>query len=82
MGLLIITVWFTRFSRSVHLGYQAIKSGESEIVVAGGQENMSMAQHSAMLRTGTKLGTVSFTDTLLTDGLTDPMIKMHMGDTG
>lgn len=67
--------------KSVHLGYQAIKSGESEIVVAGGQESMSMAQHCAMLRTGTKLGSVSFSDTLLTDGLMDPMLKMHMGDT-
>ncbi len=55
--------------KSVALGYQAILSGDSAIVVAGGQESMSMAPHCAYLRTGQKMGSVEFLDTMLKDGL-------------
>lgn len=68
--------------RSVYSAYQAIKSDEASIVVAGGQESMSQAQHTAFMRLGTKYGNCVFKDSLLVDGLTDPTLKMHMGDTG
>src|SRR5271166_6268679 len=54
--------------RAVALGYQAILNGDSEIVVAGGQESMSQAPHCAYLRGGTKMGDVSFIDTMIKDG--------------
>ena len=67
--------------RSVALGYQAILNGDSEIVVAGGQENMSKAPHVANLRNGTKMGDVSFIDTMIRDGLWDAFNGYHMGQT-
>lgn len=67
--------------KSVYSAYQAIKSDEASIVVAGGQESMSQAQHTAFMRLGTKYGNCVFKDSLLVDGLTDPTLKMHMGDT-
>ncbi|KAF5274392.1 hypothetical protein FQA39_LY07272 [Lamprigera yunnana] len=67
--------------KAVCLGYQGIKSGDSEIVICGGQESMSMAQHSAHLRAGVKLGGLEFKDTLLVDGLTDAFEGVHMGVT-
>jgi acetyl-CoA C-acetyltransferase len=67
--------------RAVALGFQAIRNGDSSIVVAGGQESMSMAQHAAFLRGGTKFGPVSFADTMITDGLTDAFNAIHMGIT-
>lgn len=66
--------------KTVALGYQAIRNGDSNIVVAGGQENMSRAQHSTYLR-GSKLGSLNLCDTLLTDGLTDAFNNMLMGET-
>ncbi len=67
--------------RSVALGYQAIVNGDSEVVVAGGQESMSQAPHVANLRNGTKMGDVSFIDTMIRDGLWDAFNGYHMGQT-
>lgn len=67
--------------RAVALGYQAIKAGDATIVVAGGQENMSLSAHSAHLRNGTKMGAVEFTDTMIKDGLLDAFNGYHMGTT-
>ncbi|MFO1067229.1 MAG: acetyl-CoA C-acetyltransferase [Geminicoccaceae bacterium] len=67
--------------KSVALGYQAIVNGDSSIVVAGGQESMSMAPHVAHLRNGTKMGSVEFLDTMLKDGLWDAFHGYHMGTT-
>ncbi len=67
--------------KSVALGYQAILNGDSSIVVAGGQESMSMAPHCAYLRQGQKMGSVEFLDTMLRDGLMDAFQNYHMGTT-
>ena len=67
--------------RSVALGYQAIQLGDSDIVVAGGQESMSQAPHCAHLRDGTKMGDLKFTDTMITDGLICAINGYHMGNT-
>ena len=67
--------------RSVALAAQQIRTGESDIVVAGGMESMSQAQHAAYLRSGTKMGAVEFVDTLLRDGLWDAFHGYHMGVT-
>jgi acetyl-CoA C-acetyltransferase len=67
--------------RSVALGYQAIQLGDSNIVVAGGQESMSQAPHCAHLRDGTKMGDLKFTDTMITDGLICAINGYHMGNT-
>ncbi|MBI1260526.1 MAG: acetyl-CoA C-acyltransferase [Rhizobiales bacterium] len=67
--------------RSVALGYQAILNGDSDIVVAGGQESMSMAPHAAHLRSGKKMGDLEFVDTMITDGLWDAFNGYHMGQT-
>ena len=55
--------------RAVALGYQAILNGDSDIVVAGGQESMSMAPHCAHLRSGVKMGDFQMVDTMIKDGL-------------
>jgi len=65
--------------RSVALGYQAIRSGESSIVVAGGQENMSRAPHCVHLRGGLKMGQAVLVDTMIRDGLWDAFNGYHMG---
>lgn len=67
--------------RTVALGYQAIRNGDSKIVVAGGQESMSQAPHCAHLRDGTKMGDVKFVDTMIKDGLWDAFNGYHMGNT-
>jgi len=67
--------------RSVALGYQAILNGDASIVVAGGQESMSMAPHAAYLRAGQKMGDLSFIDTMIRDGLWDAFNGYHMGVT-
>jgi acetyl-CoA C-acetyltransferase len=67
--------------KSVALGYQAIKNGDSAIVVAGGQESMSQAPHAAYLRNGAKMGGVEFIDTMIKDGLWDAFNGYHMGTT-
>ncbi|KAL0115270.1 hypothetical protein PUN28_010676 [Cardiocondyla obscurior] len=67
--------------KSVMSGYCSIKTGENEIVVAGGQENMSRAPHATYLRAGVKFGNCNLTDTLLEDGLTDAFYNIHMAMT-
>jgi acetyl-CoA C-acetyltransferase len=67
--------------RAVALGYQAIVNGDSTIVVAGGQESMSMAPHAAYLRAGQKMGPLEFIDTMIKDGLMDAFNGYHMGNT-
>jgi acetyl-CoA C-acetyltransferase len=67
--------------RAVAAGYQAIRSGDADIVVAGGQESMSQAPHCAHLRDGQKLGTLEMIDTMLVDGLLDVFHGYHMGNT-
>ena len=67
--------------RAVALGYQAILNGDSDIVVAGGQESMSMAPHCAHLRTGVKMGDFAMVDTMIKDGLWDAFNGYHMGTT-
>ncbi|MEQ1866079.1 MAG: acetyl-CoA C-acetyltransferase [Micropepsaceae bacterium] len=67
--------------RSVALGYQAVVNGDSSIVVAGGQESMSMAPHAAYLRAGQKMGGLEFIDTMIRDGLWDAFNGYHMGNT-
>ncbi|TAK47438.1 MAG: acetyl-CoA C-acetyltransferase [Xanthobacteraceae bacterium] len=67
--------------RTVALGYQALLNGDSDVVVAGGQESMSMAQHAAHLRSGTKMGGLELVDTMLRDGLWDAFNGYHMGNT-
>lgn len=67
--------------RSVALGMQAILSGDADIVIAGGQENMSLAPHVAHLRNGVKFGDMSFQDSMIKDGLWDIFNDYHMGIT-
>jgi acetyl-CoA C-acetyltransferase len=67
--------------RAVALGYQAILNGDSEIVVAGGQESMSQAPHVAHLRNGTKMGSLELVDSMIKDGLWDAFNGYHMGTT-
>src|SRR3979490_1142375 len=66
---------------AVALGYQAILNGDSEIVVAGGQESMSQAPHCAHLRNGVKMGNFDMVDTMIKDGLWDAFNGYHMGNT-
>ena len=67
--------------RSVASAYQSIKSGNSNIIIAGGQENMSLAPHAIHLRDGKKLGDVELIDTMIKDGLWDAFHGYHMGVT-
>ena len=67
--------------RAVALGLQQIVSGDASIVVAGGQESMSLSPHCQVLRGGTKMGAVSLVDTMVIDGLTDAYGGYHMGVT-
>ncbi len=67
--------------RSVALGFQAIKTGDSTLVVAGGQESMSQSTHAAHLRNGTRMGNLDLTDTMIKDGLWDAFNGYHMGNT-
>lgn len=67
--------------RTVALGAQAILNGDSEIVIAGGQENMSLAPHATFLRAGVKMGNSELTDTMIKDGLWDIFNDYHMGIT-
>ena len=67
--------------RAVALGAQAIAQGDSRIVVAGGQESMSLSTHAAYLRAGQKMGDLNFIDTMIKDGLWDAFNGYHMGTT-
>jgi acetyl-CoA C-acetyltransferase len=67
--------------KAVALGAQAIAAGDSRIVVAGGQESMSLATHAAYLRAGQKMGDMQLIDTMIRDGLWDAFNGYHMGVT-
>jgi acetyl-CoA C-acetyltransferase len=67
--------------RAVALAAQQIRTGESNIVIAGGQESMTQAPHAAYLRAGQKMGDMQFIDTMLRDGLIDTFHGYHMGNT-
>ncbi|WP_136163290.1 acetyl-CoA C-acetyltransferase [Sphingomonas flavalba] len=67
--------------RAVALAAQAVATGDSLIVVAGGQESMSLSAHAQQLRGGTKMGSVELVDTMIKDGLTDVFNGYHMGIT-
>ncbi|KJC51747.1 acetyl-CoA acetyltransferase [Bradyrhizobium sp. LTSP885] len=67
--------------RTVALGYQALLNGDSSVVVAGGQESMSMAPHAQYLRGGVKMGGLELIDTMIRDGLWDAFNGYHMGNT-
>ncbi|KGD87424.1 acetyl-CoA C-acetyltransferase [Rhizobium sp. YS-1r] len=67
--------------RAVALGMQQIALGDAKIIVAGGQESMSMAPHCAHLRGGVKMGDFKMIDTMIKDGLTDAFYGYHMGIT-
>ena len=67
--------------RAVALGLQQIANGDAKIIVAGGQESMSLAPHAAYLRAGQKMGDLKFVDTMLKDGLMDAFNGYHMGNT-
>ena len=67
--------------RAVALAAQQVRSGESAVVVAGGQESMSQSQHAAHLRAGVKMGDLGLVDTMIKDGLWDAFHGYHMGTT-
>ena len=67
--------------RAVALGMQNIQTNDADIIVAGGQENMSYSHHAAHLRNGQKMGDLSFTDTMIRDGLWCAFNGYHMGNT-
>ena len=67
--------------RSIALGMQAILAGDSQIVVAGGQENMSLSPHAMHMRNGTKMGNAKLVDTMIQDGLWEAFNNYHMGTT-
>ena len=67
--------------RSVVSGFESIRSGGSNIIIAGGQENMSLAPHAIKMREGNKLGDVELVDTMIKDGLWDAFHGYHMGVT-
>ncbi len=67
--------------RAVALGMQQIQTGDADIIVAGGQESMSVAPHAQYLRGGVKMGDYKMIDTMIRDGLTDAFNGYHMGNT-
>ncbi len=67
--------------RAVALGAQHVMLGDASIVVAGGQESMSLSPHVAHLRAGTKMGDVKYIDSMIRDGLWDAFNGYHMGQT-
>jgi acetyl-CoA C-acetyltransferase len=67
--------------RAVALAAQAIQTGDAAIMIAGGQESMSLSPHAQALRAGTKMGNASLVDTMILDGLTDAFNAYHMGIT-
>ncbi|SPP84755.1 acetyl-CoA acetyltransferase [Drosophila guanche] len=65
--------------KTVVLGYQSIRSGDANVVIAGGQESMSLAPHVMHLRQGLKMGPGTLVDSMMHDGLTDAMENISMG---
>ena len=67
--------------RAVALAAQAIQSGDARIMIAGGQESMSLSPHAQAMRSGTKMGAIELVDTMIKDGLWDAFNGYHMGIT-
>lgn len=67
--------------RAIAVGMQQIATGDARVIVAGGQESMSMAPHAEHLRSGVKMGDYKMIDTMIKDGLTDAFFGYHMGNT-
>jgi acetyl-CoA C-acetyltransferase len=67
--------------RAIAVGMQQIATGDAKVIVAGGQESMSMAPHAQHLRSGVKMGDYKMIDTMIKDGLTDAFFGYHMGNT-
>ncbi|GGF08001.1 acetyl-CoA acetyltransferase [Aliidongia dinghuensis] len=67
--------------RAAALGFQAIRNGDSQIVIAGGQESMSQSTHALHLRAGVRMGDAQMIDTMIRDGLWDAFNGYHMGTT-
>ncbi|MGB0748010.1 MAG: acetyl-CoA C-acetyltransferase [Magnetospiraceae bacterium] len=67
--------------RTVAMGFRSIQSGDTDVVVAGGQENMTLSPHVMHMRAGTKMGSAELMDTMLRDGLLDAFQGYHMGTT-
>ncbi|CAF0827128.1 unnamed protein product [Adineta ricciae] len=67
--------------KAVTLAAQAIRSGDSNLIIAGGQESISQAPHCILMRHGKKMGDNSFVDSVVHDGLTDAFNHVHMGIT-
>ena len=67
--------------RTMAMAYQALAAGDADVVVAGGQENMSLSTHCAHLRDGKKMGSMEMVDTMIVDGLWDAFNGYHMGTT-
>jgi acetyl-CoA C-acetyltransferase len=67
--------------RTIAIGMQQIANGDADVIVAGGQESMSMAPHVAHMRSGTKMGDLKMIDSMLKDGLLDAFHGYHMGNT-
>jgi len=67
--------------RAVALAAQAIQTGDATVVVAGGQESMSLSAHAQTIRAGQKMGSLELVDTMIKDGLTDVFNGYHMGIT-
>ncbi len=67
--------------RAVALASQAIQAGDAKIIIAGGQESMSLSNHAQALRAGTKMGALELIDTMIKDGLWDAFNGYHMGMT-
>ncbi|MBV8889863.1 MAG: acetyl-CoA C-acetyltransferase, partial [Alphaproteobacteria bacterium] len=67
--------------RTVAIGMQQIANGDAKIIVAGGQESMSLSPHAQYLRGGQKMGDIKLVDTMIKDGLWDAFNGYHMGQT-
>ncbi|MEI2385216.1 acetyl-CoA C-acetyltransferase [Breoghania sp. JC706] len=67
--------------RAVGMGWQSLFCGDASVVIAGGQENMSLAPHAIHMRSGVKMGPATMVDTMIKDGLWDAFNDYHMGMT-
>ncbi|TRC85087.1 acetyl-CoA C-acetyltransferase [Mesorhizobium sp. WSM4310] len=67
--------------RAIALGMQQIATGDAKVIVAGGQESMSLSPHAEHLRAGVKMGDYKMIDTMIKDGLWDAFNGYHMGNT-
>ncbi len=67
--------------RTIAIGMQQIANGDAKVIIAGGQESMSLSPHCQHLRAGTKMGDIKLIDTMIKDGLWDAFNGYHMGNT-